>query len=175
MSQFAQYFAAFPLFMMPTTSKCAKSICISPPVISFQFLILEYHFKGLCWHLSEILWKFLWKKICLHGCLFTLFVEVLFHSPTILCTCNIRVSWATKKTLFCLFPTSTNLVKFIKGKFTCIPCTMPSYRKFTWLNMMKKLKPKTDSVIFERKLLKLIYSSKQAISSFKWHIESSIT
>lgn len=53
MLQFDQYFAAFPLFMTPITSKCAKSILMSPPVISFHFFILEYLFKGLLSPASE--------------------------------------------------------------------------------------------------------------------------
>ena len=73
MLKFDQYFAAFPFFMIPITSKCAKSIITSPPVMSFHFLIREYRFNGhLCPESEMKLQKIISKRnICLHCCLFT--------------------------------------------------------------------------------------------------------
>ena len=87
MSQLDQYFAAFPLFITPITSKCAKSIRISPPVISFQFLILKYRFNGLCCWPSE---KILRKNISfVYILVYSFIAEVLLCTPTIPSGCDI--------------------------------------------------------------------------------------
>ena len=87
MSQLDQYFAAFPLFITPITSKCAKSIQISPPVMFFQFLILEYCFKGLRCQPSE---RILRKNISfVYIPVYSFIVEVLLRTPTIPSGCDV--------------------------------------------------------------------------------------
>ena len=98
MSQLDQYFAAFPLFITPITSKCAKSIQISPPVMSFQFLILEYHF--VVSHLKEYYQKYI---ICLHTSLFIHYRSFIMHSRNSIWLW--RSNWGNKTRMtFCHFP-----------------------------------------------------------------------
>ena len=103
MSQLDQYFAAFPLFITPITSKCAKGIQISPPVMSVQFLILKYRFKGLrCWPSEKILWKNIsFIYIVVHSFI----AEVLLCTPTFPSGCDV-VTEETKRKMkmpFCVF------------------------------------------------------------------------
>ena len=106
MSQLDTYFAAFPLFITPITNKCAKSIQISPSVMSFQFLILEYRFKGLlCWP-SEIILR---KNISFVEILvYSFIVEVLVRTPTIPSGCDV----VTEKTKL-----RHHFVTFLQGKY----------------------------------------------------------
>ena len=79
MSQLDQYFAAFPLFITPITSKCAKSIQISPPVMS---LLIPYSQILLQRASLSAIWKNITKKymICLHTSLFIHCKSFITHS-----------------------------------------------------------------------------------------------
>ena len=87
MSQLDQYFAVFPLFITPITSKYAKSFRISPAVMSFQYLILKYRFKGLHCQPSE---RILPKNISfVYILVYSFIVEVLLRTPRIPSSCDI--------------------------------------------------------------------------------------
>ena len=108
MSQLDQYFAAFPLFITPITSKYAKSIQISPPVMSFQFLILKYHFTGLrCRPSERILRK---NKSFVNILVYSFIAEVLSCTPRIPSGCDV-VTEETK--LRCHF------VTFLQENISC--------------------------------------------------------
>ena len=114
MSQLDQYFAAFPLFITPITSKCAKSIQISPPVMSFQFLILKYHFKGLCCQPSE---RILPKNISFDYILvYSFIVEVLLRTPRIPSGCDVVTEETKLRCHFVTFLQEKYFVLFREGK-----------------------------------------------------------
>ena len=143
MSQLDQYFVAFPLFIILITSKCAKSIRISPPIMSFEFLILEYRFKGLCCWPSE---KILQKNILfVYILVYSFIAEVLLCTPTIPSSCDV-VTEETKQRCHFVISFKKNFMFFREGKSNCASCTMPTCQKSTLLNMMKKLKPKSNCI-----------------------------
>ena len=115
MSQLDQYFAAFTLFITPITSKCAKSIWISP-VMSFQFLILEYHFKGLHCRPSE---RILPKNISfVYILVYSFIVEVLLHTPRIPSGCDIVTEETKLRHHFVTFLQEKYFMLFREGKCT---------------------------------------------------------
>ena len=114
MSQLDQYFAAFPLFITPITSKCAKSIRISPPVMSFQSLILEYRFKGLHCRPSE---RILPKNISfVYILVYSFIVEVLLCIPRISSGCDVVTEETKLRHHFGHFPSKKYFVLFREGK-----------------------------------------------------------
>ena len=114
MSQLDQYFAAFPLFITPITSKCAKSIRISPPEMSFQFLILEYRFKGLHCRPSE---RILPKNISfVYILVYSFIVEVLLCTPRIPSSCDVVTEETKLRCHFVTFLQEKYFVLFREGK-----------------------------------------------------------
>ena len=114
MSQLDQYFAAFSLFITPITSKCAKSIRISPPVMSFQFLILKYRFKGLCCRPSE---RILPKNISfVYILVYSFIVEVLLCTPRIPSGCDVVTEETKLRCHFVTFLQEKYFVLFREGK-----------------------------------------------------------
>ena len=104
MTQLDQYFAAFPLFITPITSKCAKSIRISPPVMFFQFLILK----------SE---RILRKNISfVYILVYSFIVEVLLRTPTIPSGCNVVTEETKLRCHFVTFLQEKYFVLFREGK-----------------------------------------------------------
>ena len=113
MSQLDQYFAAFPLFITPITSKCAKSIRISP-VMSFQFLILEYRFKGLRCRPSE---RILPKNISfVYILVYSFIVEVLLRTPRIPSGCDVVTEETKLRRHFVTFLQEKYFMLFREGK-----------------------------------------------------------
>ena len=114
MSQLDQYFAALPLFITPITSKYAKSIQISPPVMSFQFLILEYCFKGLrCWPSERILPK---NISFVYILVYSFIVEVLLRTPRIPSGCDVVTEETKLRRHFVTFLQEKYFVLFREGK-----------------------------------------------------------
>ena len=114
MSQLDQFFAAFHIFITPITSKCAKSIGISPPVMSFQFLILKYCFKGLRCRPSE---RILWKNMSfVYILVYSFIVEVLLCTPTIPSDCDVVTVETKLRCHFVIFLQENYFVLFREGR-----------------------------------------------------------